>query len=919
PILGYSPTSMACMKSSGSSPQLTAVISNVKRQKRKNRDRVILVDRISNLPDSLLSHILSLLPTKIAVATSILSTRWKLLWSSITTFDFDDGLVPPHARLDQEPVGSSITSSDFDDELSPSHAYLDQEHVGSLDFMHFVYKVLLLCNAQSILKFRLKCVVSDEVIVNAWISGALSRDVRELDLFIIGNKRLDANYQILWENLVQLPRSLFTCKTLVVLKLEGDVKITVPAGSVCLPSLKVINLISIVYDNEDSVGRLFPSCPVLEELVIERTKVDNASSFTVCGPALTSLTLNFSIEDEGYNEILINAPALRCLNLKDYVSDKISVNNQTLSSLVEVNIDVLPPVDSTEYRDNVFNLIKGLLNVEYLSLSTNLLWSLVYASQQSPLVLPKLTRLEIAFHEASLRCRIIDMFIVERLISSALRLGVQELSLCINREQSVKPNQGHYGWVNLGVLKLGRTSVLNVPPAIRFQVSGSFILTRLNPGDYLTRLQDFLFLELTNLKDGCDKMTPELEVLVLDAHSWSHEHFRFWVLFFLTKQVMGSMYQRDIVNANGGIDRISGLPDEILYQILSFLPAKYAVLTCVLSKRWKYLWNFITNLDFDGSSYLNPNNYSEPPDLFCNFVDTVLENCNSAEIQTFRLHYHKTKIYHYCHKDIDHSRVSRWINDAISRNVMELDLDIHSLQLPCNFYSCETLTVLKLHTNSQRNVLVFPTSFCLPRLKILHIQSDSDLSDDITVNLFRNCPVLEDLFISAKFDYDRKMVYDISAPALKRLAMRLSVDSIEEQEHKVVVNAPNLEYLDLHDEVLAEYGVQNMTSLVGARVEVGNCCRENSTRRLNAYRAFELLGGISGVKSLSLYSLTMGTLDVACANGLPTFHNLTRLEVLIHDCCGWNVLTELHILQSSPNLEVFILKKVFRLDELFPP
>ncbi|KAK3004809.1 hypothetical protein RJ639_018435 [Escallonia herrerae] len=63
------------------------------------------------------------------------------------------------------------------------------------------------------------------------------------------------------------------------------------------------------------------------------------------------------------------------------------------------------------------------------------------------------------------------------------------------------------------------------------------------------------------------------------------------------------------------------------------------------------------------------------------------------------------------------------------------------------------------------------------------------------------------------------LVYDISAPALKRLAMRLSVDSIEEQEHKVVLNAPNLEYLDLHDEVLAEYGVQNMSSLVGAGLE----------------------------------------------------------------------------------------------------
>ena len=57
------------------------------------------VDRLSDLPDDILCHILTFLPTKLAFATSVLSKRWISLYNSLNIINFDDEFVENHKEF----------------------------------------------------------------------------------------------------------------------------------------------------------------------------------------------------------------------------------------------------------------------------------------------------------------------------------------------------------------------------------------------------------------------------------------------------------------------------------------------------------------------------------------------------------------------------------------------------------------------------------------------------------------------------------------------------------------------------------------------------------------------------------------------------------------------------------------------------
>ncbi|KAI3498098.1 hypothetical protein L1887_33844 [Cichorium endivia] len=300
-------------------------------------------------------------------------------------------------------------------------------------------------------------------------------------------------------------------------------------------------------------------------------------------------------------------------------------------------------------------------------------------------------------------------------------------------------------------------------------------------------------------------------------------------------------------SGRGNVDRLSSLPEELLSHILSLMPTKFAVRTSILSKRWRYHWTFVTNLDFDD---MHP---VYGLDCFLKFVDRVLKLCKTSQVKLFRLSFSRYVV--------PKSSVSMWINEAIKLNVCELDIKVTMPELPSNLFTCKTLTKLRLDASCVDLTVPFPV--ILPRLKTL----DISIKNRPSLNAFRvihGCPVLERLSLLIRLCDDEDCKFNI--PTLKRL--ELTTYGQAPVINKIVLNLPNLEYLGVDGCLRSAFVMEDLSSLV----EVTVSCDNHHKKRLLP----ELLKGISGVKSLVLCG---PALDDVLKSPMPKFPNLRHLEL----------------------------------------
>ncbi|KEH22675.1 F-box/RNI/FBD-like domain protein [Medicago truncatula] len=74
---------------------------------------------------------------------------------------------------------------------------------------------------------------------------------------------------------VTLPRSIFSCRTLVSLHLKGLKVNDISHGVVDFPLLKTLHLSSVLFERFEYLVEILSGCPILEELQAEDLSVDN--------------------------------------------------------------------------------------------------------------------------------------------------------------------------------------------------------------------------------------------------------------------------------------------------------------------------------------------------------------------------------------------------------------------------------------------------------------------------------------------------------------------------------------------------------------------------------------------------------------------------------------------------------------------
>ncbi|GFP88967.1 F-box/LRR-repeat protein at4g14096 [Phtheirospermum japonicum] len=292
-----------------------------------------LIDRISDLPNEILCHILSFLPTKYAAGTSILSKKWQNLLPLIPNLrlQLDDSLL----LHPESPPTTHLTSfTKFANNLL---------NVTLLD-VPSLYSLTLIC-------YRF----TDDHFIANWINAALRLNIKRMNILI----RRPHHHRFLLN-------TLFGCN-LVSLNLLLNFPYHVTEFRFSFPKLKHLG---VLFTRFHPVNALLACCPVLERLVLlfNCYYFYPGAKLQIRVPSLKVLKI---VIPYGWVDSVVEIDAPELLSLKYFGCLPVRYLGNKMKSLLLAVLDLQDNAVSNGYDSNELAavILKACAGVQHLWLS----------------------------------------------------------------------------------------------------------------------------------------------------------------------------------------------------------------------------------------------------------------------------------------------------------------------------------------------------------------------------------------------------------------------------------------------------------------------------------------------------------------------------------------------------------------------
>ncbi|KAM7258415.1 hypothetical protein ACFE04_014156 [Oxalis oulophora] len=324
-------------------------------------------------------------------------------------------------------------------------------------------------------------------------------------------------------------------------------------------------------------------------------------------------------------------------------------------------------------------------------------------------------------------------------------------------------------------------------------------------------------------------------------------------------------------------DRLSDLPEGLLCEILSRMETRYAVRTCVLSKRWTRMWPQLSCLNLNVDSF-------NSLDSFQNFLLGFFTHYGSRKLDSIRFE---------CDEVDDTSEpwdmfvrtMKIMIGQPTVNQVGHLSIDGHFFSETFNFPPMFFLYLKRIKLDSLTVEFPQPTYSVFNEALFLPENFDSIESD-----IIYSCTNLVDFFVPECISIGLSKII-ISAPELNYLELEIIHERYDKSPAEIVLmSAPKITTLDFsfHCASIGNISVDSCPSLETASIDFFHYLTTENEKdilqsRTYAMNIVKFLNAVSGVSSLNLSTRTAKALSAfpELVKNIPSpFHNLKSLDVL---------------------------------------